>query len=353
MSIKQVFSGGLRRLPGLTRPSAPRPLPAQNGAATASSSERLLVLDDRTDLAEGVVGLTFRSPDGAALPAWLPGAHLELLVEAGGTPMLRQYSLCGSPDDSGSWRVAVLREAGGRGGSVHLHDRSAVGDLIRVRGPRNHFPLADAERYRFVAGGIGITPMLPMIEAAEAAGADWQLFYGGRSRASMAFLDELARYGDRVLICPQDETGLLDLGAAVSGADASTAVYCCGPEPLLAAIEERCSAGFAGTLHVERFHAPEGKLSGPTSEFEVELVRTGVTLRVPEELSVLDVVEEAGVPTSPSCRQGTCGSCETRVLAGSPEHRDSCLSEVERSGGDIMLICVSRSADGGRLVLDL
>ena len=358
MSIKQVFAGGLRRLPGVARPQAPgRPLAPSGRAASPAPApavgERLLVLDTRTDLADGVLGLTLRSADGAPLPPWQPGAHVELLLTVDGTPTLRQYSLCGSPASDTEWQIAVLREADGRGGSVHLHDRCAVGDTVPVRGPRNHFPLVPAERYLFVAGGIGITPMLPMNEAAEAAGADWRLFYGGRTRSSMAFLDRLARYGDRVRICPQDETGLLDLDSAVAGAGASAAVYCCGPEPLLAAIEQRCSAGFGGTLHVERFRASGAEGSAPAAGFEVELVRSGLTLQVPAELSILDVVEDAGVPIEPSCRQGTCGSCETRVLGGVPDHRDACLNETERAGGDIMLICVSRARGDRRLVLDL
>ena len=167
---------------------------------------RVAVKEER---AEGVVALTLRTLDGAALPDWAPGAHVDLIL-GGGVPN-RQYSLCGDVADRGAYRLGVLRDANGGGGSRHVHDRLAAGDVVRVRGPRNNFALAPSPRYLFIAGGIGITPILPMIAAAEAAGAEWRLVYGGRTRASMAFLDELAAHGDRVTVRPQDETGLLDL----------------------------------------------------------------------------------------------------------------------------------------------
>ena len=144
------------------------------------------------------------------LPAWEPGAHVDLVV---GEAPTRQYSLCGDPADRHEFRLGILRDADGRGSSRYVHDRLAVGDTVVVRGPRNNFPLVPSPRYLFIAGGIGITPILAMIRAAEVAGAEWELVYGGRRRASMGFLDELAQYGDRVSVRPQDETGLLDLAS--------------------------------------------------------------------------------------------------------------------------------------------
>ncbi|MDX6310692.1 MAG: hypothetical protein QOF44_156, partial [Streptomyces sp.] len=163
-----------------------------------------LVVAARTDEAAGVVSLTLRHPADEPLPAWEPGSHIDLVLGKGAGPV-RQYSLCGDPADRTVWTVAVLREPAGRGGSAYVHDKLTEGTSVRVRGPRNHFALRPADRYLFVAGGIGITPVLPMVAAAEAAGAEWSLLYGGRTRGSMAFLDRLAAYGDRVRVAPQDE----------------------------------------------------------------------------------------------------------------------------------------------------
>ncbi|MCO5971282.1 PDR/VanB family oxidoreductase [Actinoallomurus soli] len=314
------------------------------------NDETEVVVAGRDRAADGVVRLTLRRPDGGPLPAWAPGAHVDLLLDGGG--LIRQYSLCGSPEDRTAWRIAVLREPAGRGGSAYVHDQLPVGARLRVRGPRGNFPFRAAERYLFIAGGIGITPLLPMVAAADRAGARWRLLYGGRTRASMAFLDELAGYGDAVSVRPQDETGLLDLDAFLSEPDDRTLVYCCGPEPLLAAVEERCRTGWApGALQVERFHPRE---TGTTVDaaFEVVLARSGRTLTVPAGGSVLETVRSAGVEVLYSCTEGTCGTCETDVLEGEPDHRDSVLTEEERAGGETMMICVSRSR-GPRLVLDL
>ncbi|MFD8422716.1 PDR/VanB family oxidoreductase [Streptomyces sp. NPDC059466] len=307
--------------------------------------EAELVVSRREFAAEGVIALTLRHPQGEELPGWEPGAHIDVVVGPG---LERQYSLCGDPADRGAWRIAVLREPHGRGGSSYLHDRVGSGDTVRVRGPRQRFALAPAPRYRFVAGGIGITPILPMLAASQAAGAEWTLLYGGRTRDSMAFVGELSRYGDRVRIAPQDECGLLDLDSVLSGISGGTLVYCCGPGPLLDAVEERCPTGL---LHVERFH-PKAHEDDGDGEFEVVLARSGRTLTVPGDASVLDTVRGAGVEVLFSCAEGTCGTCETDVLEGTPDHRDSVLTDAERAAGGTMLICVSRCR-GKRLVLDL
>ncbi|GAA3905349.1 PDR/VanB family oxidoreductase [Streptomyces lacrimifluminis] len=313
-----------------------------------------LTVAARTLAADGVVSLTLRRPDGGALPAWTPGAHIDVLLDgADGGTLIRQYSLCGHPAERAAWQIAVLREPQSRGGSAYVHDRLREGATVRVRGPRNNFPLRPAARQLFIAGGVGITPILPMVEAAEAAGADWRLLYGGRTRTSMAFLDRLAPYGERVLVRPQDEYGLLDLGAYVGAPEEDTLVHACGPEPLLQAVQDRCAGWPPGTLGVERFAPARTAGKGaPAEVFEVELARSGLTLTVPADRSVLETVEEAGIAVGFSCREGTCGTCETDVLDGKPDHRDSLLTEDEQAAGDTMLICVSRSY-GGRLVLDL
>ncbi|HZC64024.1 MAG TPA: PDR/VanB family oxidoreductase [Streptosporangiaceae bacterium] len=309
-----------------------------------------LVVARRAAVADGVITLDLRDPSGAALPAWAPGAHIDLILGSG---LTRQFSLCGASGDPGGWRIAVLREPAGRGGSAYVHDGVVAGSRVRVRGPRNRFPLQPADRYLFIAGGIGITPILPMLAAADAAGRAWTLTYGGRTAASMAFrADLLARYPGQVRIRPQDETGPLDLAAILGRPQPGTLVYCCGPAPLLDAVTGCCAGWPEGALHLERFTptAATHRPSGPA--FEVELAQAGLTLMVPPGRSILDVIEAAGVPVLSSCTEGTCGTCETGVLAGVPEHRDSVLSPAEQAAADTMMICVSRSLTP-RLVLDI
>jgi ferredoxin-NADP reductase len=312
-------------------------------------SEMDLVVRDVRSVARDVVALTLAHPAGAELPVWTPGAHIDLIL---GANLVRQYSLCGRSGQPDAWRVAVLREQRGRGGSRAVHALYA-GATVRVRGPRNHFPVEAATRYIFVAGGIGITPLLAMIYELEAAGADWVLHYGGRSRASMAFLDELAQFGSRVRLWPADEVGLIDLDAALGEAQPGTHIYACGPEPLLSAIEKRCGAGWPpGSLHLERFSAKEVEKPAREKGFEVELRRSGKTLAVAADQSVFDAVRGVGVSVLGSCLEGICGTCETPVLDGDVDHRDSVLDDEERAANDCMMICVSRCRSE-RLVLDL
>ncbi|MFD7287142.1 PDR/VanB family oxidoreductase [Streptomyces sp. NPDC059863] len=303
----------------------------------------------RVEAADGVLALTLARPEGGPLPVWRPGAHVELRL---GDGLVRHYSLCGDPADRSGWRIAVLLAPESRGGSAYVHDKLHASVSVRVAGPRENFVFRPAARCLFVAGGIGITPLLPMVAAAEAAGVEWRLLYGGRSLASMAFLDELAVYGDPVCVVPQDLLGLPELDEYLGTPDEQTMVYCCGPAPMLAAVEDRCRPWPTGTLQVERFQAAE--LPSPVGEsaFDVVLVRSDLTLRVPAERSILEVAREAGAPVLSSCAEGICGTCETEVLEGEPDHRDSVLGPEERESGETMMICVSR-ARGPRLVLDL
>lgn len=308
---------------GIRRPRRPTP--------DLASADVLCEISSRRTVAEDVVELELSGPP----VSWTPGSHIDLHLAPG---LVRQYSLVGPGDgEGGRLQIAVLREPAGRGGSAFVHDRLRVGDRVEVGGPRNHFPLVPARRYHFVAGGIGITPILPMIAAAHAAGADWRLLYGGRSRSSMAYLDRLD--DPRVTV---QAGGLLDLRA---GVDPEAEVYGCGPAPMLDALV----AAFP-RAHVERFTPVEVDL--PERPFEAVLQRTGITVQVPAGRSLLTAVEAAGVEVLQSCREGTCGTCEAAVLEGEPEHRDSVLDEVDREAGGVMMICVSR-ARGDRLVLDL
>jgi ferredoxin-NADP reductase len=314
----------------------------------ADQFEGELVVLSRRPESDGVVSLELGLPSAEPVPSWEPGAHIDLVLPDG---LTRQYSLCGPVDNGKSWRIGILRELESRGGSRWIHDHAHEGTRLMVRGPRNHFPLLESPRYLFIAGGIGITPLLPMITQVHAAGADWELHYGGRERGSMAFLDELEGYGDRVAVRPQDQTGMLDLGTILHGPAESTLVYCCGPTGLIDAVEERCRTWPAGAVHVERFTNVVAPAEND-AEFEVELRGSGVTVTVPPHLSILEAVENAGVAVLSSCTEGTCGTCETTVLDGEVEHRDVVLTDEERDAGETMMICVSR-ARCERLVLDL
>ncbi len=319
----------------------------EKGAVSADVA--MLRVTGKELVAGDVLTLQLASPQGLRLRDWTPGAHIDLVLPNG---MTRQYSLCGDRWDPFTYRVGVLREQSGRGGSAYVHDELEVGDLVGVGGPRNNFALVPSEEYLFVAGGIGITPLVPMARQAEQLGADWRLLYGGRTRTSMAFLDELAGYADRVQVVPQDEFGLLDLPGFLGSPRPGVRIYSCGPAPLLAAMETACADWPAHALRTERFVGEE--LGGPvrTAPFEVELARTGVTVTVPTEMTVLEAVGAVGVDVLSSCRQGICGTCETTVLDGEPDHRDALLDDAERQANDCMFICVSR-ARSDRLVLDL
>lgn len=299
-----------------------------------------LVVEAKDVVADDVCLLRLVDPAGADLPAWEPGAHIDLALAP---DLIRQYSLCGTPQDRSVYEVAVLREPLGRGGSQYVHDKLAPGDTVEIVGPRNNFALTPAPSYLFIAGGIGITPLLPMIDQARASGARWQLIYGGRSRASMAFQDRIAGAGGDVRLCPQDETGLLDLAAVLGAPDADTLVYACGPEPMLDAVTEHHQGWPTGSLRTERFAAKQLGEPVRSESFEVELALSGITVEVPPDTSILQAVTDAGVSVLSSCQEGTCGTCETPVLAGSVEHRDSLLTPEEQAADDTMMICVSRA----------
>lgn len=299
--------------------------------------------------AAGVISLQLAPADYDKMPPWEPGAHVDLILAPG---LERQYSLCGDPDDHRTWRIGVLREPESRGGSQWVHERLVVGDQVRCRGPRNNFALVEADEYLFIAGGIGITPILPMVARCEESAAPWRLVYGGRTESSMAFGSELEGYGDRVTFWPQDRMGIIDLDAVLGEPREGVAVYCCGPGALLDAVEQRCESWPEGTLHVERFRPRTGALAGENVAFELVLDFSDIVVTVAPDESVVDAVEAAGIQIPTSCREGTCGTCETVVLEGSPDHRDSYLTDQEKSSNEVMMPCCSRSLSP-RLVLDL
>jgi ferredoxin-NADP reductase len=300
-------------------------------------------------VAAGTVALELARTDGGSLPAWEAGAHIDLVLPSG---RVRQYSLCGDPADRYRYRIAVLREPNGRGGSVEAHQLT-VGTELGIRGPRNHFALAEAPSYLFIAGGIGIAPFLPMIEQLAARGANWRLVYRGRSLPAMAFAEHLARaYPHRVTISPADRQQRPDLDTLLKRAPAGTAVYCCGPEAMLDAVEALMpTACPQGVLHVERFVSSAGRRAAGRAPFEAELRRSGRVVQVPAERSLLSAMQDVNPSVDASCTDGVCGSCETRVLDGVPDHRDDVLQPGERNRRDVIYPCVSRAV-GARIVLD-
>ncbi len=306
---------------------------------------QLMVAEMKVE-ADGVLSLALADPGGGELSAWEPGAHVDLRL--GG--VVRQYSLCGDPTDLRHYRVAVLRAERSRGGSSYVHEQLRPGELIEVEGPRNHFELAPAEEYLFLAGGIGITPILAMVEAVERLGRPWRLVYGGRSLRSMALRERLAGYGDRVLVVPEETDGMIDLDSLLATPNGG-AVYACGPEPMLNAVEERCAGWPEGSLHLERFRAKEVE-HGEDGSFEVVVQSTGATVLVEPEVSIVEALESVDVWLPTACREGICGSCQTGVIEGDLEHRDSILSTDEQASGKTMMPCVSRCTSA-RLVLDL
>ncbi|MEV0990571.1 PDR/VanB family oxidoreductase [Streptomyces sp. NPDC049949] len=318
------------------------PLPALDTPVSGHSPRRWLpaLITSRTEPADGVLVLTLESPE---LPPWTPGAHVDVQLPSG---LVRQYSLCGDPADTGRYTIAIRLIEDGRGGSREAHAQLVEGAELPVRPPRNRFELVPSPSYVFVAGGIGITPVLPMLREATAAGADWTLLYGGRSRSSMPFTAELAAYGSRVTLVPEDEAGLPDL-SALGATTPGTLVYCCGPAPLMNAVREAAPPTTA--VHLERFAAttPTTATSRP---FTVELHRSGRTIEVAAGETTLAAVRRELPDTPYSCEQGFCGTCQHRVLAGEVDHRDTLLTDQERE--DSMLLCVSRAQDD-HLVLDL
>lgn len=323
-----------------------------SGAEFQNGGDALLVtVRDIDTSVVGVRRVRLERIDAQAAPSWTPGTHIDLELPNG---LVRQYSLCGDLDETEFLEIAVLLEDESRGGSSYMHNALRVGDELRITGMRNHFNFdAAIERAVLIAGGIGITPLLSMIAALSERGVPWSLHYAGRSRDRMAYLQELTeRYGERVVTYISSEGPRLDLAAMAASAGGGTVFYACGPDRMLVDVEAIVGPVAADRLRVERFRPREEAGATVSAAFTVELAESGVEVEVPSDRSILDVVREAGVDVPSSCEEGTCGTCETTVLEGDPDHRDSVLSELEREVGDCMMICVSRSC-GRKIVLDL
>jgi ferredoxin-NADP reductase len=327
--------------------------------------------------ADDVLAIRLERPDAGELPAWTPGAHLDVRF---GNGIERQYSLCSDPADRTGWEIAVLREQVSRGGSRFVHDALRPGQLVVTSHPLNTFELVDPAdathamgtadatgtagaspasdpegapgETLFIAGGIGITPLLPMVAATAATDRPWRLAYLGRSRRRMAYADSPLLAGPEATLVAADEHPRIDLAAWIGTPTAATRIYACGPQRLLDQLEEMSAAWPKGTLRVERFQPKNFADLGDGDAFEVEARRSGLRVTVDAGCSILEMLEQAGIPVPSSCLEGVCGTCETPIIDGEAEHRDSILSPDEQEANETMMVCVSRSKTPS-LVLDL
>lgn len=292
----------------------------------------------------------FTRLDGARWPSAAPGAHIDLHLPNG---MMRQYSLVHAGETPETYVVGIRRDRASRGGSTFIHDKLRVGAELAIGGPRNNFPLDEnAAHSVLVAGGIGITPIMCMLERLEALGRGFRLYYSCRNRAEAAFLKQLQAKGDKVVFNFDEENNgkFLDLAAIVAAAPAGAHFYCCGPTPMLKAYEAATAALPRENVHVEYFTAAEA--AAVEGGYIVELRRSKREIAIPPGKTILETLRDAGIDVASSCEEGVCGACETPVISGVPDHRDMILTAAERAASKTMMICCSGSKSE-RLVLDL
>jgi tetrachlorobenzoquinone reductase len=299
-----------------------------------------------------VMSLELRPIGGGQLPPFDPGAHLDVHLPNG---LVRQYSLTNDCRERDRYMIGVARVADSRGGSSFVHSSIRAGAQVTVGGPINNFALDPrAERFLFIAGGIGVTPIMSMIRWCVANAKPWRLIYAARSRQRAAFYDQLyALAQSNTQFHFDDERGqVLDVAEALAGWNEGEWIYCCGPAPLMDSVKALTEHLPPGTVRFEWFSTPDDREPQESNAFKVRLERTGVEFDVPEHKSILEVLEENGIEHPFSCREGLCGTCVTNVCSGEPDHRDYVLTDEERASGKLMTICCSRSKSR-LLVLDL
>jgi ferredoxin-NADP reductase len=304
--------------------------------------------------AESINSYELISPDGGDLPPFTAGSHIDLHLPNG---MIRSYSLVNDQKERHRYVIAVSNDAASRGGSKLIHETVRAGDIITISHPRNNFALHEVARHSvLIAGGIGITPLVSMIRRLEALGCSWELFYAARTRPAAAFLDELKAFRPdahpnlHLTFDQEPDARTIDLPAIVRAAPRDAHLYCCGPVPMLEAFEAATADRPSGHVHVEYFKAREK----PAAEggFEVKLVRSNQTIAVQAGQTILDALLAAGVSANYACTEGVCGTCETKVLGGMPDHRDLFLSKEEQEANKTIMICCSGSKSS-TLVLDI
>lgn len=324
---------------------------ASAAAAVAHTPDFFEVKIVRKDaVAQGIYIFELRHPEGASLPPFTPGSHLTVQVPSG---VRRNYSLCSDPADTRMYQIAVKRDEAGRGGSVSMADDVQAGQLLSVSWPRNNFELAErASNFIFVAGGIGITPILSMMRHLKNTGqGEFKLYYCTRDEASTAFIELIkSEFSGQARIHHDngDIDQVLDLWP-VFEKPGNAHVYCCGPKGLMDSVQDMSGHWPSGSVHFESFGV-DAKAFAQDKPFDVRLAKTGTTVHVGADQSILEALRGAGLRVPSSCESGTCGSCKTRLLAGEAEHRDMVLLEEEKN--DHLMVCVSR-AKSAALVLDL
>jgi tetrachlorobenzoquinone reductase len=292
-------------------------------------------------------------PAGGELPPFTAGSHIDLHLANG---MIRSYSLVNASCERHRYVIAVNNDEASRGGSKLIHETLRVGEVLTISHPRNNFALhEEADHSVLIAGGIGITPILSMIRRLEALGRSWELFYAARTRRAAAFLDELnglsrVHSNLHVTFDQEPEARMMDLPAIIKTARPDAHLYCCGPVPMLQAFEAATVGRPASHVHVEYFKASEK----PAIEggFEVKLARSKRTIAVQPGQTILDALLAAGIAVNYACTEGVCGTCETRVVEGIPDHRDLFLSKEEQEANKTIMICCSGSKSS-TLVLDI
>ena len=293
-------------------------------------------------MAKELFELEFENFGPEQLPDWQAGAHISLKLDNG---LTRQYSLMRGAKGKNTWRIGVLVEAAGRGGSLFIKEHVLEGSIVTSSTPQNHFELEKSKKYNFIAGGVGITPILEMISEAQATGADWTLNYLGRSKTSMAYCEELLRdFPANVALYVSEDSPRFDVENFVQHLDPGSLTYVCGPEKLLVELEK--AFGSNTSLRWERFHPKDETSVSANFSFEVHCAVSKIDLVVEADESIFMVADAAGIEIEGDCLEGTCGSCETRVLAGQVDHRDSVRTSRANEENSSMMICVSRSLKG-------
>ncbi|BDH47799.1 oxidoreductase [Salmonella enterica subsp. enterica serovar Choleraesuis] len=302
--------------------------------------------------AQGVLSIELRSPDGSPLPEYAPGSHIDLHLPNG---LIRSYSLLSQYGKQAGYVVGVLRDRQSRGGSAWIHEQLRVGTLLPISAPRNNFALSEEPAHSvLVAGGIGITPILCMLSNLVENARPAELIYCARNRLEAAFIEQIEQLNSHVTWHFDDEQQTPpDLTQYLKDKPAGSHFYCCGPGAMLNAFEDTCQALGYDNVHIERFAArPMAETQEVSQSYQVELKRSGKTLEVSAGQSLLDALLASGCQVDCSCREGVCGSCETVVIDGMVDHRDSILSKSEREANRSMMVCVS-GCKSGKLVLDL